>query len=87
MADCLSNEYWSYKECGLCPVHYIEAAIDLFSGVMLGAIKMRNSPNGGTSAFSYLPESVDQEMCRARVFLYKRVLNILVEERVLGGRL
>ena len=54
------------EECDLCPVQDIDLVIYWFSVVMGGAIKMSNSPTGGTNAFSCQPKSVDQEMCRAR---------------------
>ena len=48
---------------------------------------MSNSPVGAASESACPPESVDQEVCRAGKFFYKYMLNILVEERVLGDRL
>ena len=84
---CLSSGCWIYKESDMCPVQDIEVVIDWFSDVIWGAIKMTNSPVGGASEFSCPPESVDQGMCRAGTFCYKQMLNVLVEERVLGGRL
>ena len=41
------------------PVQDIEVVIDWFSAVMWGAIKMSNSPVGGTSEFPCPLEFVD----------------------------
>ena len=40
---CLSSECRICEECDLCPVQDIEVAIDWFSAMMWGAIKMSNS--------------------------------------------
>ena len=84
---CLSSGRWICKESDMCPVQDIEVIIDWFSVVMWVAIKTSNLSVGGANQFSCRPESVDQGMCRAGTFCYKKMLNVLGEERVLGGRL
>ena len=85
--ECLPNGCSICKECDMCLVQAIEVIINWFSAMMWGAIKMSNSPVGGASEFPRLPESVDQRMCRTGTFSYKYMLNVLLEQRVLGGRL
>ena len=68
---CLLNGCWIYKECDLCLVEDIEVVIDWFSAMMWGAIKMSNSPIGGTSEFPCLPKSVDQAMCQTGTLFHK----------------
>lgn len=39
---CVSSEYWSCEKCDLCPVQDIEVAIERFSAMMWGTMRMRN---------------------------------------------
>ena len=45
--------------------------IDWFNVVIWGAIKMSVLPIGGARVFSYLPKSVDHEICRFGTFFYE----------------
>ena len=56
----------------MCPVQDFEVVIDWSSVVMLGAIKMSNSPFGGASEFSCPPESVDRGCVVPQYFAINR---------------
>ena len=68
---CLSSEYRSCEECGLCLIQNIEVVINRVSAAMWDTIKMNNLPIGGASVFSCPPEFANQEMCRAWTFFYE----------------
>ena len=59
---CLSSGCWICKASDMHPVQDTEVVISWFSVVMWSIIKMTNSPVGGASELSCLPESVDQGM-------------------------